>query len=162
MEGSHWPEAFTARIQKQFPHEASAFLAALDDTPATTLRLNSRKVSSPLPYPQVPWHPQAYYLPERPLFTMDPWFHAGMYYVQEASSMFLSYALQQVVDFDQSLRVLDLCAAPGGKSTLVASLLSENSLLVANEVIRSRTQILSENLQKWGAIQAVVSQNDPE
>ncbi|MEO1808238.1 MAG: rRNA methyltransferase [Bacteroidota bacterium] len=162
MNASHWPPEFVSRIQQQFPEASSAFLAALDETPATSLRLNPNKFTSSLPYSQVPWHPDGYFLPERPLFTMDPWFHAGMYYVQEASSMFLAYALGQVIDFQSSLRVLDLCAAPGGKSTLVASLLSEDSLLVANEVIRSRAQILSENLQKWGTIQAVVSQNDPE
>jgi len=83
----------------------------------------------------VPWSSFGYYLPERPSFTFDPLFHAGAYYVQEASSMFLEQALRQTTDLSRPLRVLDLCAAPGGKSTLLQSLLSRDSLLVSNEVI---------------------------
>ena len=79
----------------------------------------------------------------RPSFTFDPLFHAGCYYVQEASSMFLEQALKQTVDLSQPLKVLDLCAAPGGKSTHLLSLISKESLLVSNEVIRSRANILN-------------------
>ena len=110
---------------------------------------------------RVPWSSFGYYLPERPSFTFDPLFHAGTYYVQEASSMFLEQALRQTTDLSRPLRVLDLCAAPGGKSTLLQSLLSPDSLLVSNEVIRNRVHILEENMVKWGGINTVITSNDP-
>lgn len=109
---------------------------------------------------KVPWSSFGYYLPSRPAFTLDPLLHAGVYYVQEASSMFLEQALKQTVDLSAPLKVLDLCAAPGGKSTLILSLISEDSLLVSNEVIRSRASIIQENLTKWGAANVIISNND--
>lgn len=109
---------------------------------------------------RVPWTSAGFYLSRRPTFTFDPLFHAGCYYVQEASSMFVEQALRQYVGTDPVV-ALDLCAAPGGKSTHVRSLLPEGSLLVANEVIRNRSQILAENLTKWGHPDVVVTNNDP-
>lgn len=109
----------------------------------------------------VPWSPGAYYLQERPSFTHDPLFQAGCYYVQEAGSMFIAYLLRQHLDFSQDLRVLDLCAAPGGKSTVLGSLISPESLLVANEIVKSRAGILVQNLAKWGLNKCVVTNNDP-
>lgn len=109
----------------------------------------------------VPWSSNGYYLSERPLFTLDPLLHAGAYYVQEASSMFVEEAMKQTVDLSQPLLVLDLCAAPGGKSTLLQSVISKESLLVSNEVIQSRVNILKENIIKWGADNVVVTNNDP-
>ena len=108
----------------------------------------------------VPWSSLGYYLSERPVFTLDPALHAGAYYVQEASSMFLEQALKQTVDLTQPLKILDLCAAPGGKSTLIQSLINEESLLVSNEVIKTRVNILQENLTKWGSKNVIVSSND--
>lgn len=110
---------------------------------------------------KIPWSSRGYYLSERPSFTFDPLFHAGVYYVQEASSMYLEQVLRQTVELSRPLRVLDLCAAPGGKSTLIQSVLPEDSLLVSNEVIRSRAGILQENMIKWGAAGVVVTNNDP-
>jgi 16S rRNA C967 or C1407 C5-methylase (RsmB/RsmF family)/NOL1/NOP2/fmu family ribosome biogenesis protein len=109
----------------------------------------------------VPWSSSGYYLSERPLFTLDPLLHAGAYYVQEASSMFLEQAMKQTVDLSRPLLVLDLCAAPGGKSTLLQSIISKESLLVSNEVIQARVNILKENIIKWGAGNVVVTNNDP-
>lgn len=109
----------------------------------------------------VPWSSNGYYLNERPSFTTDPLFHAGAYYVQEASSMFLEQAIRQSCDLTQPLRVLDLCAAPGGKSTLIQSIISEESLLVSNEIIKARVNILEENITKWGAANVVVTNNEP-
>ncbi len=111
---------------------------------------------------KVQWCANGYYLKERPSFTADPLFHAGAYYVQEASSMFLEQALQQTVDLAQPIKVLDLCAAPGGKSTLIQSLLSAQSVLISNEVIKTRVNILSENITKWGAANVIVTNNDPK
>ena len=95
----------------------------------------------------------------RPAFTFDPLFHAGCYYVQEASSMFLDRVIRQYVTSPSVM--LDLCAAPGGKSTLARAALPEGSLLVANEVMRNRSQVLAENLVKWGHPDVVVTNNDP-
>jgi 16S rRNA C967 or C1407 C5-methylase (RsmB/RsmF family)/NOL1/NOP2/fmu family ribosome biogenesis protein len=108
------------------------------------------------------WVEHGYYLTERPSFTFDPLFHAGCYYVQEASSMFLEQALKQTVDLSKPLRVLDLCAAPGGKSTHMQSLISSESLLVSNEVIKSRCNILKDNIIKWGCENVIVTNNDPK
>ncbi|MFM6924704.1 MAG: methyltransferase RsmF C-terminal domain-like protein, partial [Ferruginibacter sp.] len=111
---------------------------------------------------KVPWCDEGFYLAERPSFTLDPLFHAGAYYVQEASSMFLEEVLKQTVDLSKPLRVLDLCAAPGGKSTLIQSVISAGSLLVSNEVIKTRVNILTENITKWGAANVIVTNNDPK
>jgi 16S rRNA C967 or C1407 C5-methylase (RsmB/RsmF family)/NOL1/NOP2/fmu family ribosome biogenesis protein len=110
---------------------------------------------------KVPWASDAYYLSSRPFFTMDPLFHAGTYYVQEASGMFVSFALKHIADLSQKLKVLDLCAAPGGKSTLIQSLISPESLLLSNEVIKTRVPVLTQNMTKWGRANSIVSNNDP-
>jgi 16S rRNA C967 or C1407 C5-methylase (RsmB/RsmF family)/NOL1/NOP2/fmu family ribosome biogenesis protein len=110
---------------------------------------------------QIPWTEYGYYLETRPSFTFDPLFHAGCYYVQEASSMFLEQALKQTLNLSQPLKVLDLCAAPGGKSTHLLSLISKESLLVSNEVIRSRANILTDNIVKWDCSNVIVTNNDP-
>ena len=128
----------------------------------TSLRLNPFKKSEIVNRKsKIPWTEYGYYLETRPSFTFDPLFHAGCYYVQEASSMFLEQALRQTVDLSQPLKVLDLCAAPGGKSTHLLSLISNESLLVSNEVIRSRANILNDNISKWGCSNVIVTNNDP-
>jgi NOL1/NOP2/sun family putative RNA methylase len=108
----------------------------------------------------VPWCAHAAYLQERPFFTFDPLLHAGAYYVQDASSMCIWTALTQVVKETKGLKVLDLCAAPGGKTTLLADYFHDG-IVVANEVIRSRAAILVENITKWGAGHVIVTNNDP-
>lgn len=109
----------------------------------------------------VPWAGTGRYLAKRPSFTFDPLFHAGTYYVQEASSMFLEQAIRQHTDLSKPLRVLDLSAAPGGKSTHLQSLLGSDSLLVSNEVIRTRANILKDNIIRWGGANVVITHNDP-
>lgn len=111
---------------------------------------------------RVPWASNGFYLPNRPSFTSDPLFHSGAYYVQEASSMFIEEVVKQSCDISQPLRVLDLCAAPGGKSTLLQSIITNDSLLVSNEVIKARVNVLTENITKWGAANVVVTNNDPK
>ncbi|HTS43981.1 MAG TPA: hypothetical protein VMH01_06260, partial [Puia sp.] len=111
---------------------------------------------------KIPWSTYGYYLSDRPSFTLDPFFHGGLYYVQEASGMFVEQVLKQSVDLSRQLRILDLCAAPGGKSTLIQSLISAESLLVSNEVIKSRVNILQENMIKWGGSNVIVTNNDPK
>lgn len=128
----------------------------------TSIRLNPEKTTNHKPQTKdlVPWCPYGRYLFSRPSFTLDPIFHAGAYYVQEASSMFLWHALKEIAGTDTKKKVLDLCAAPGGKSTLLASYFTDG-LVVANEVIKSRAAILVENMTKWGSDQVVVTNNDP-
>lgn len=150
-----------AYLQHRFQHQASDLIAALDQSSPTSLRINPAKSKLPVDADRVAWTETGLYLPERPIFTLDPNIHAGAYYVQEASSMFLETVCQQVLPLEEDLKVLDLCAAPGGKSTHLLSLLSPGSLLVANEVIRSRANILVENIAKWGRHNAFVSNNDP-
>ncbi|MFM7671122.1 MAG: methyltransferase RsmF C-terminal domain-like protein [Bacteroidota bacterium] len=140
----------------------SAFVDAHLRPPPTSIRVNPYKpVSIPYEREPIPWSSNGFYLTNRPSFTFDPLFHAGTYYVQEASSQLLEQFLIQSVDLEKPLRVLDLCAAPGGKSTHLLSLLNKDSLLVSNEVIRSRAGILSDNLDRWGCSNIVVTQEDP-
>lgn len=128
-----------------------------------SIRINPKKIRvSPFAdSEQIPWSSTGYYLPRRPSFTFDPFLHAGAYYVQEASGMFLEQCLKQTVDLILPLKILDLCAAPGGKSTLIQSLISDESLLVSNEVIKTRVVILVENISKWGGKNVIVTNNDP-
>jgi 16S rRNA C967 or C1407 C5-methylase (RsmB/RsmF family)/NOL1/NOP2/fmu family ribosome biogenesis protein len=110
----------------------------------------------------VPWSEYGRYLQQRPSFTFDPLFHAGCYYVQEASSMFMEQAVKQLTDSSKPLNVLDLCAAPGGKSTHLQSLLSPGSLVVSNEFIKQRSIVLTDNIIKWGCSNVFVANNDPK
>lgn len=155
------PLSFVESVRQLLGHStAEAFLAALEQEPSTSIRLNPLKQPQEmqLPIEAVPWSTHGYYLTERPRFTFDPLLHAGAYYVQEASSMFVEQAVRTHVH--GAVCALDLCAAPGGKSTLLRSCLPEGSLLVANEYVRSRANILAENLTKWGHPDVVVTQTD--
>jgi len=156
-----FPQAFAQRMQTQLQQTWKEFLSAHELPSPTSIRINPLK-SSFKDFEKIAWTDFGYYLEQRPSFTFDPLFHGGAYYVQEASSMFLEQALKQTVDLTQPIQVLDLCAAPGGKSTHLLSLLNEQSLLVSNETIRSRATILAENIQKWGSNNVVVTNNDPE
>lgn len=149
--------------------ERDALLLALETEPEVSIRFNSKSAHAQnlvlesldcRADGRVQWMDQAVYLDHRPQFTMDPLLHQGCYYVQEASSMFLAQALNKCVN--GPVRALDLCAAPGGKSTLLAQLLPEGSLLVSNEIQRSRAQILAENMVKWGRPGVVVTCNSPK
>lgn len=154
------PSDFIERTKPLLKEDWESFLSALDSESPVSIRQNKNKVISDKPDTDtVRWCEGGYYLPQRPQFTFDPLFHAGCYYVQEASSMFVYQALKQYVEGD--LKILDLCAAPGGKSTLIADFMTDGSLLISNEVIRSRAHILSENMAKWGKPNVVVTNNDP-
>lgn len=153
------PDRFLEMLAEVVPAETAAKVAEaiLNTPPVTSIRLNplkrvSENVSSVVNIAleqnqSVPWCTLGYYLNERPSFTMDPSLHAGAYYVQEASSM----ALHLLKPFlEDKMRVLDLCAAPGGKSTHLVTLLNQKSQLTVNEVIKSRLSALRENILKWG------------
>ena len=141
------------------PEQVQQLCQALETEPVVSIRLNDKidYLTFDADTEEVPWHVDGYYLSRRPQFTLDPLFHAGCYYVQEASSMFLGEVLNQYVKRDSI--VLDMCAAPGGKSTLISQYLGEEGLLVSNEVVRQRVFVLSENIQKWGNGNTVVTHN---
>ena len=132
------------------------YLQSFEEEPPVSIRLNPLKLSDggwqlSVGHQPVPWCQNGYYLEQRPNFTFDPLFHAGCYYVQEASSMFLDEVVRQILP--SSIRFhtsLDLCAAPGGKSTLLRSALPADAMLYSNEPIRQRASILLENVTKWG------------
>jgi len=153
------PEAFVSRTIKILGPEFRDLEKALEGIAPTSIRVNDKTDYRPSDE-RVDWCESGYYLKERPLFTADPLFHAGIYYVQEASSMFLYQAVKQ--HFPEAQTVLDLCAAPGGKSTLLTQALPESSILVSNEIVRSRAYILAENLIKWGNPNIVVTNNEPK
>ena len=155
------PVDFIDSMRQQMGVEAELLLRALQTDPVTSIRLNSKLdvLTFDCDTDEVSWHVDGYYLSERPQFTLDPLFHAGCYYVQEASSMFIQQVLEQYLD--PSSVVLDLCAAPGGKSTLISEYLGRDGLLLSNEVVRQRVFILSENIQKWGNGNTVVTHNTP-
>ena len=166
-----FPEDFYKQTKELFGEETEALLVALEEPSPVSIRLNPAKVKVNQNFPtafqpfleKVSWSSFGQYLKERPSFTFDPLLHAGCYYVQEASSMFVEQALRHAIRVlkEEDVCMLDLCAAPGGKSTLAASVLSEGSLLVANELIHTRANILAENMIKWGNANVVVTQSDP-
>jgi 16S rRNA C967 or C1407 C5-methylase (RsmB/RsmF family)/NOL1/NOP2/fmu family ribosome biogenesis protein len=162
MTEDQFPQDFIKREQAQLGDQWNDFVKAHQQPSPISIRYNAFKSSLPFHLQKVPWTRNGVYLSERPSFTLDPSFHAGKYYVQEASSMFLEQAFTQSNDLSKALNVLDLCAAPGGKSTHLLNLINDESLLVSNEVIQSRAAILSENLQKWGLSNVVVTNNDPK
>ena len=154
------PQAFIERTRQLLGEDIyPQFEEALQTETPVSIRPNRMKCNLPVEGEPIPWASSGMYLKTRPTFTFDPFFHAGCYYVQEASSMFVERVLQEYVK--ESVVMLDLCAAPGGKSTLSRSALPEGSLLVANEVMRNRSQVLAENLIKWGHPEVVVTNNDP-
>ena len=157
------PADFEALMREQLGREEYEALAeALVADPVVSVRLNSRKPGGVFASAEpVPWCPEGRYLSLRPQFTLDPLLHAGCYYVQEASSMFISHLLRTYLPEQSGLTCLDLCAAPGGKSTAAISSLPEGSMLVSNEIDRKRARILSENIQKWGYPNVCVTANAP-
>ncbi len=154
------PEHFCSRMKEILGTEFQEFQNSLEQEAITTIRVNTSKYKETPRLDQINYCSTGYSIPKRPIFTLDPFIHSGIYYVQEPSSMFLEQIMKQL-NFDHRIKALDLCASPGGKSTHLSSLLPANSLLVANDVIRSRSQILSENLKKWGDENVIVTNNDP-
>ena len=160
------PPGFMELMRSHLGEEQAEVLFEGLRQPATvSVRFNPRKTAhlklSPELNDPVPWCPDAYYLDGHKAFTFDPLFHAGAYYVQDASSMYLAEVIRKWLR-GKPLVALDLCAAPGGKSTLLASHLPEGSMLISNEPIRKRAQVLAENMQKWGFPGSIVTQNYPD
>ncbi len=157
------PAAFEKQIRADLGDESDRFLESLRLPSPVSIRYNIlKKAAQNVDLEQVAWCKDGYYLSERPIFTLDPAFHAGAYYVQEASSMFVAEAVRQTIDLERDVVGIDLCAAPGGKTTLLASLLSKHSLLLANEVIKSRVEVLKENVTKFGLSNTIICNHEVE
>lgn len=159
--------AFLNTIESCQGFDKEAFIEAHHQTPVVSIRINQSKtversvvLDDDNLLAKVPWCDEAYVLKDRPSFTLDPLFHAGAYYVQEASSMFLQYVAKKLFQEGRGYKALDLCAAPGGKSTLMAGM-HQFGIVVSNEIIQSRVAVLQENIIKWGQMKVLVSNNDP-
>ena len=153
---------FKLQIINMLPEqEGNQMLHSIESTePAVSVRLNTQKNAIvPTGFESVPWCDTGIYLKERPQFTFDPRLHAGSYYVQDASSMFIYHVIKSLIKTPVSY--LDLCAAPGGKTTAALQALPQGCFVVANEIIHQRAQILRENVIKWGADNCMVTCDSP-
>jgi 16S rRNA C967 or C1407 C5-methylase (RsmB/RsmF family)/NOL1/NOP2/fmu family ribosome biogenesis protein len=143
-------------MSNQLGEEFPAFEASLIQSPSISLRVNPKKAPDIFAGEEmVPWSAYGKFLKERPEFVFDPLIHAGAYYVQESSSMMIANA----IDFSGNLRILDLCASPGGKSTLLLSFMTSGSVLFTNELVGKRTTVLKENIVKWGYPNVIITSN---
>mgnify|MGYP000969606755 FL=1 len=161
----NFPSDFINNIQTLLKDESEQLMSSLNGEAEVSIRLNPYKLQrNPIDFSvsveKVPWSENGYYLNQRPAFTFDPLFHSGYYYVQEASSLFVDYVVRQLVS--ESSICLDLSAAPGGKSLGLLTSLPENSLLVSNEIVRLRANVLSESLIKFGNPNILVTNNSPK
>ena len=158
------PIAFTERMRKQLgAEEAESLFVALDSVSPVAVRLNPAKCGEEGVWSNgeaIAWSKNGRKLKERPSFTLDTAFHAGAYYVQEAASQFIDYIISH--EELQGKRVLDMCSAPGGKTTIYSTAVGEEGLVVANEYVRSRANILADNVRKWGMGNVLVTNNAPE
>ena len=155
------PEQFVEYIQNDSDF-GQRLLEALDQPSPISIRINPRKQDAKdcKDLRPVAWCEWGFYLPERPVFTLDPHYHAGVYYAQEAASMVI-YSLVRQLELPKESFVLDLCAAPGGKTTAILDALGPEAAVLANEINRHRSNILAENISKWGRSNVAVSNNDP-
>lgn len=163
------PDQFINRMEGMLGEEAQDFLTAMQENPSVSIKLNRRKTLDPSVtgyegLTPVSWCDSGYYIPERPKFTLNPLLHAGVFYVQDASSMVYETIAEKIIpaalDTGNPLRILDMCAAPGGKTTSLINALPDGSIVVANEFVGSRASVLYENLTKWGYPDFVVT-NSP-
>ena len=165
------PSDLIAKLAQAYPEHASRIVETLETPPSVSLRLNPARTLSARPFAEledgtIPWLPaelEGYWLSERPTFALDPLWHAGAYYVQDASAMTLATIWEQLDWHTPPRLALDLCAAPGGKSTLLRDLLPKETLLVSNEILPKRCKILVENMVKWCcADQMIITQEEPQ
>ena len=155
------PQLFVERMTNELGADAAGFFDSLEGQSPIAIRLNPRKKSKSDFPSDIPWASEGEYLNERPAFSQDPLFHLGAYYVQEPSSMMLEQIWNNISpSLPENPVVLDVCAAPGGKSTHLLSLMNGHGVLVANEVDPVRNKILLENLIKWGFSNVVATRSD--
>ena len=154
-------EGFIEQLRGLLPDEWEALARAITSSePSVAVRVNeARGVGVPEGACRVPWCAQGFYLADRPAFTFDSDWHAGRYYVQDASSMFIAHVIRSLIH--EPVRYLDLCAAPGGKTTAAIQALPSGSLVVANEIVPPRARVLADNVIRWGNPRCVVTSNAP-
>ena len=158
------PEAFTDRMQEMLSaEEYQAFLKSYGEPKKQALRLNPLKGDSgrflelcPFSLTRVPWEENGYYFDSEDRPGKHPFHEAGVYYIQEASAM----APVPFLAAKPGERILDLCAAPGGKSTQIAAAMQGEGILVCNEYNRKRAEILAENIERMGVANAIVVNHD--
>ena len=154
-------QEFIGQLQGLLPDEWEALVEAITASePSVAVRVNeARGAKAPADARRVPWCAEGFYLADRPAFTFDTDWHAGHYYVQDASSMFITHVIKHFVH--EPVRYLDLCAAPGGKTTAAMQALPPRSLTVANEIVPPRARVLADNAIRWGNPRCVVTSNTP-
>ena len=157
--GTPLPEEFMESMRRELGGEAQALFAALDGEASVAVRMNPAKGIVPIGDRAVPWSAYGRYFDRRPQFTLDAAFHAGAYYVQEAGSQFVEYLLRG--ERIEGSRILDMCAAPGGKTTIYSTAAGRDGLVVANDCVRSRANTLADNVRKWGMGNTVVTVCEP-
>lgn len=160
------PEGFVREMKELLGEEEAGKLTdSLNMQPSVSIRVNRKKVASPEEFAKrfessgvspVKWCRSGYYLDERPDFIHDPLFHAGAYYVQEAASMNYETIIGDL-GLTGPLKILDACAAPGGKTTAILNALGSDYVVVANEFDHQRVRILKENLDKWGDPNVIIT-----
>lgn len=153
------PEEFKLKMRQTLGDDAERLFAALDTEPDVAIRLNPLKEAPCFDGAPVPWCHYGRYLDVRPQFTLDPLMHGGAYYVQEASSQFVELLMRDTIT--DGSRVLDMCAAPGGKTTIYSMLAGRDGLVVANDISRSRALALKDNVERWGMGNVVVTSTEP-
>lgn len=159
------PPEFLRQMAELLGEEFPAFLASYAEPAVSGLRVNTLKLSpaafrklSPFPLSPVPWCAAGFILSPEHEAGKHPFHAAGLYYLQDPSAMVAA----ELLAARPGERVLDLCAAPGGKATHLAAQLQGEGLLVANEVIPARARVLNENLERWGATNAIITVETPE
>ena len=153
------PPSFLEQLKENLGAELDDFISALNSASPISIRYNPVKAGAlPKTASRVSWATDAYYLEERISFTSDPLFHAGAYYVQEASSMLIEQAFIKAFPTVKPQLVIDLCAAPGGKSTHLLSIMSQQGILISNEIHPQRNSILRQNLARWGFSNNIITQ----
>jgi 16S rRNA C967 or C1407 C5-methylase (RsmB/RsmF family)/NOL1/NOP2/fmu family ribosome biogenesis protein len=156
------PQAFKQQMQEILGTEYDDFLKSINDETPVSIRINPAKpIELSWNTEKVPWSKLGFYLDQRPTFTLDPLLHAGAYYVQEASSMVLEKVWDLIPRTDKPRAVLDLCAAPGGKSTHLLSMMNKSDHLVANEIHPTRYQKLKENIIRFGYANVTLTNTSP-
>ncbi|WNS46142.1 RsmB/NOP family class I SAM-dependent RNA methyltransferase [Paenibacillus sp. MMS20-IR301] len=159
------PGTFMERMKALLGNEYEAYVDTYNQAPYGGIRVNTLKISvdelrerSPFVLEPIPWCPSGFYteVGERP--GKHPYYHAGLYYIQEPSAM----APVELLDVQPGHRVLDLCAAPGGKSTQIAAKLQGEGLLISNDLHPERTKALAKNLELYGVRNGIVLNESPE
>ena len=164
-DGKMLPEEFLERMEQMLGEDYTAFLQSYDRQRAQGLRFNPLKGKigdflrkAPFTLRPVPWEPNGFYYGNMDTPGKHPYHEAGVYYIQEPSAM----APVVFLDPQPGERILDLCAAPGGKSTQIAAAMQGRGILVSNEIHPARAKILSENMERMGITNAMVTNENPQ